>query len=201
MTLRAACLIFASSLTLGTSPVAAQDGSEVMVERTPESAVAFLDEFLRETRTRANVYVDFPNFYRGGNRRRFQDWRLKRDGEAVSSTQMMADTTIASISYPASCVSDVILTDLHYQGQLDANRFDLIFSSPGQAVPYRIDWSEVSILIANEVREADGYGLVLIKRNPDLIVFKFQSLEELRRAEFAMKFLQAACVPRSTTGF
>lgn len=201
-------LIALAAAVLGASvPADAQDGSEVLAERTPEGAVAFLDQFLRDMGARGRFLLYFPNRWGRSDRRRFQDWRLAVDGEPESTNKGMASAAIVALVAQAPCQTDFTLTDLHYAGTTggSVDPYDLLISAPGQSAIYRMDWSQVSVVRVTPIRSnlvsAQGYPLNFYTMRGGFGEFYFRTLEEANRAAFAMDFLRAACVPRSTTGF
>jgi len=184
----------------------AQDGSEVLAERTTASANAFLDQFLRDSRARIRVLTFFPNYYGGSDRKRFQNWRIVVDGEDYNTQQVMANAGVVAVTQH-DCVSDFTLNDLRYRGsgggQLDP--YDVPLTAPGQTATYRINWSQVLRATVTQLRDdsasSPGFHLNVYMASGSFADFVLPTLEEANRLAFAMEFLRAACVPRSTTGF
>lgn len=202
------CLVLAAALSVIGSTAAAQDGSEVLVERTPAGATAFLNEFLKESGSRAGVFVYFPNRWVDSDRARFQNWRVARHGESYQSTNWgVGNGSVIGVTQPQECNSQFQLTDFRYRGTTGTrvDPYDLLISAPDQVVNYDLQWSKVSLITVSNIRSDSAFsvGFVMLVFTVDgqLAQFEFRTIEDANRVKFAMEFLKAACVPRSTTGF
>lgn len=200
--------LIAAVLSALSLPAVAQDGSEVLVERTPAGANIFLNEFLRESGSRVSVFAFYPNRWVRSDRARFQNWRFPNDGESFQSTNW--GTVVGSfvgVTQPQNCVSHFQLTDFRYRGTTGGgvDPYDLSVSRPGETREYALKWSKVTLIHVNPVRMNLAnylpFGMAMFTVDGQLIQFEFRTVEDANRAKFAMEFLKAACVPRSTTGF
>lgn len=200
------CLVLAAAFSVIGSTAAAQDGSEVLNERTPAGANAFLDEFLRDSGARVSLSTFFPNRYSRSDRARFQNWRLRQNGEReFSSNWEQSNASFVSATQTAPCRTRFTLTDFRYRGAVanEPNPNGSSIATPGQTVSIEVDWSKVTAIVIPSLKLNASQGFVIPFWMEDNLnpAFELSTVEAANRVGFAINYLRSACAPRPTSGF
>lgn len=199
-------VVLAAALSVMSLPALAQDGSEVLSERTPAGANTFLDEFLRESGARVSVSTFFPNRYGRSDRVRFQNWRLRQNGEReFSSNWEESNASFVSATQTAPCRTRFNLTDFRYRGAAsnETSPYGSSISTPVQTLSIEVDWSKVTAIVIPSLKLNASRGFVIPTWMDDNLnpAFELSTVEAANRVGFAINFLRGACAPRSTSGF